>query len=106
MAKGEQVLWCDDLIEVQINQCIVPKGISPNSDGMNDGLDLTNFYLLDLKIYNRYGNLVYEHGDGYTNQWKGQDKNDNILPAGTYFIVFRTEFDNYSGYVYVIREKP
>src|SRR5690554_806947 len=105
-AKGGEALWCDDLIEIQINQCVVPRGISPNSDRLNDGLDLTNFYLNDLKIYNRYGNLVYEYGEGYTNQWKGHDRNGKILPAGTYFIVFQTDFDTYTGYVYVIREKP
>lgn len=103
-AKGNNNLWCDDIIEAQLNECIVPKGISPNGDGLNDGFDLEIFNLVELKIFNRYGMEVYEHGEGYTNQWWGQDKNGKILPAGTYYYVFRTLFDTYTGYVYVIRE--
>src|SRR5690554_2705773 len=103
-AKGNNSLWCDDIIEAQLNECIVPKGISPNGDGLNDGFDLEIFNLVELKIFNRYGIEVYEHGEGYTNQWWGQDKNGKILPAGTYYYVFRTLFDTYTGYVYVIRE--
>ena len=103
-AKGKSVLWCDNIIEVKINDCLIPKGISPNGDGSNDGFDLTNFNLLYLQIFNRYGMEVYEHGEGYTDQWKGQDKTGKILPAGTYFYIFKTTFDTYTGYVHVIRE--
>jgi len=103
-AKGNNNLWCDDIIEAQLNECIVPKGISPNGDGLNDGFDLEIFNLIELQIFNRYGNKVYEHGEGYRQQWWGQDKTGKILPAGTYYYVFRTLFDTYSGYVYLIRE--
>lgn len=103
-AKGNNNLWCDDIIEAQLNECIVPKGISPNGDGLNDGFDLEIFNLIELQIFNRYGNNVYEHGEGYRQQWWGQDKTGKILPAGTYYYVFRTLFDTYSGYVYLIRE--
>lgn len=103
-AKGKSVLWCDNIVEIKINDCLIPKGISPNGDASNDGFDLTNFNLLHLQIFNRYGMEVYEHGEGYTDQWKGQDKNGKILPAGTYFYIFKTTFDTYTGYVHVIRE--
>lgn len=103
-AKARTALWCDNIIEVQLNDCMVPKGISPNGDGLNDGFDLTLFNLLDLQIFNRYGMEVYRHGEGYINQWKGQDKSGKELPAGTYYYIFKTLFDTYLGYVYVIRE--
>ena len=92
------------LVSLFGDDCYIPRGISPNGDGKNDGFDLEVFYLDNLKIYNRYGNLVYEHGEGYTNQWEGQDNNDRLLPAGTYFYVFTTAYDTYSGYVQLIRE--
>lgn len=103
--KGTE-LWCDNIIELQLNDCVVPKGISPNGDGLNDGFNLEIFNLIDLKIFNRYGMEVYEHGVGYIDQWKGQDKNSRQLPSGTYYYIFKTLFDTYIGYVQVIKEVP
>lgn len=102
-AKGTK-LWCDNIIELQLNDCVVPKGISPNGDGSNDGFNLEIFNLVELKIFNRYGMEVYNHGEGYVDQWKGQDKNNRELPSGTYYYIFKTLFDTYLGYVYVIKE--
>lgn len=103
-ATGTTKLWCDNIIQLQLNDCIVPKGISPNGDGLNDGFNLEIFNLIDLKIFNRYGMEVYEHGVGYIDQWKGQDKNNRQMPSGTYYYIFKTLFDTYIGYVYVMRE--
>lgn len=89
---------------VVVENCIIPKGISPNGDGLNDRFDLAKYYPTSVKIYNRYGAMVYEHGAGYTNQWLGQDKSDKILPGGTYFYKFTTETNEYTGYIYVQRE--
>lgn len=98
-AIGKHELWCENIIAVEINDCSVPKGISPNNDGLNDGFDLYAFRVIDLKIYNRYGKLVYEHGLGYVDQWHGQDLNGNTLPSGTYFYEFKTLKETYTGYV-------
>lgn len=102
--KGKNELWCDNIIEIQLNECIVPKGISPNGDGQNDAFDLEIFNLVELQIFNRYGTEVFKHGEGYTNQWRGQGKNGQQLPSGTYYYVFKTFFDTYIGYVYVMYE--
>ena len=102
-AKGSK-LWCDNIIQLQLNDCVVPKGISPNGDGLNDGFNIEIFNPIELKIFNRYGMEVYEHGVGYIDQWKGQDKNNRELPSGTYYYIFKTLFDTYLGYVYVIKE--
>lgn len=105
-ATGKTNLWCDNIIQLQLNDCIVPKGISPNGDGLNDGFDIAIFNPIELKIFNRYGMEIYAHGEGYTNQWKGQDKNNRELPSGTYYYIFKTLFDTYIGYVYVMKEVP
>lgn len=63
--------------------------VSPNRDGIND-----TFYIggLDdkpdntLRIYNRWGNLVYEK-DSYDNSWDGVFEG-NELPDGTYYYIF------------------
>lgn len=103
-AIGNTSLWCDNIILLQLNDCIVPKGLSPNGDGLNDGFDLEIFNVVELKIFNRYGMEVYQHGEGYTNQWIGQDKNNRELPSGTYYYMFKTLFDTYVGYVYLMKE--
>lgn len=84
--------------------CPIQNGVSANSDGQNDGFDLSIYDPNELKIYNRYGTEVYKHGKGYTNQWVGQDKNNKELPAGTYYYVFSTNFETLSGYVYLLKE--
>lgn len=101
---GRTNLWCDNIIEIQLNDCVVPKGISPNGDGLNDGFDIAIFNPIELKIFNRYGMEIFEHGEGYTNQWQGQDKAGRELPTGTYFYIFKTHFDTYIGYVQLMRE--
>lgn len=87
-----------------IKDCPIQRGISPNGDGDNDVFDLEVFQLDDLRIYNRYGNEVFKYGKGYTNQWQGQSHNGNQLPDGTYFYVFKTPYDTFQGYIYLIRE--
>ena len=89
---------------VLVQECVIPRGISPNGDGLNDYFDLTEYYPTSVKIYNRYGKLVFEYGKGYTNQWNGQDSKDKLLPSGTYFYNVQTETDEYTGWVYVERE--
>jgi gliding motility-associated-like protein len=64
---------------------IIPQGISPNGDGLNDSFDLNSLDISSLIIYNRYGTEVFLKTNGYTNEWFGQDKNGNKLPTGTYY---------------------
>lgn len=71
------------------NQCplIVPNVMTPNGDGTNDALIITNledFDRVELKIFNRWGALIYENS-AYQNDWKGIDKGGNTLNDGTYF---------------------
>lgn len=86
------------------NDCLVPRGISPNADGINDSWDLTPHVVSKLSIYNRHGSLVYSYGDGYTNQWHGQATNGSILPTGTYFYSFESLNGIKTGWVEVMYE--
>src|SRR5690606_25177758 len=87
-----------------VRDCPIQKGVSANFDGFNDGFDLSVYQPNELRIYNRYGTEVFTFGNGYTNQWVGQDKNGRTLPTGTYYYVFTTRFESFSGYVYLIYE--
>lgn len=67
---------------------------SPNNDGKNDYFKIEcieNYPNNTLRIYNRWGQLVYEKS-GYDNSWNGLSnrksgmiKKGEVLPKGTYF---------------------
>lgn len=72
---------------VSFEECPIPKGFSPNGDGINDSFDLSEHGVAKLQIFNRNGVEVYAHGVGYKNQWVGQNKSGKLLPVGTYYYV-------------------
>jgi gliding motility-associated-like protein len=62
--------------------------LTPNGDGKNDTwiIDgIENFPNCSVKIFNQWGNLVYEH-EGYYENWDGT-KNGKLLPAATYYYI-------------------
>lgn len=84
--------------------CEIPRGISPNGDGLNDSFDLSGSGVRSLTIFNRYGKKVFSYGANYTNQWHGQDESNNELPDGTYFYsIAKTDGSNSTGWVYINR---
>lgn len=90
-------------IEIMETLCSIPKGVSPNGDGFNDTFDLAGFDIDNLKIFNRYGMVVYKK-DKYEDQWYGQDYNGNLLPSATYYYqVVLTSGKTETGWVYLQR---
>lgn len=97
-----------------IESCLLPQGISPNGDGVNDCFDLS-FLAMDpgidkLQIFNRYGRKVFESND-YENEFCGQDDGGNNLVTGTYFYVLNLSeagggFERVEkGWLYINREQ-
>ena len=95
-------------------------GITPNGDGLNDFFEIKgieNYPNNNVKIYNRWGILVYET-NGYDqgiNVFKGISNaratitEDNELPSGTYFYILTFPVENpgmvnYKGYLYINRD--
>lgn len=82
----------------------IPRGISPNGDGLNDAFDLRGMNVRSVVIFNRYGTEVYKFNGNYTNQWYGQTNNDNELPAATYFYsITKADGSSVTGWVYINR---
>ena len=91
-------------IDIDVIPCMIPKGISPNGDFINDEFDLSGFGTVNkLEIFNRHGKGVYSYSN-YTNQWKGQADNGKELPTGTYYymIHFRNG-ESKTGWIYLNR---
>jgi len=81
--------------ETSVDNCLnIPKGISPNDDGLNDVFEIPCLDLYpenSIKIYNRYGTLIYQV-KAYQNDWNGSanrgfPENSGLLPVGTYFYI-------------------
>ena len=81
--------------------CLIPEGISPNNDGYNDTFELKGYDVKSLKVYNRYGKLVYSTTN-YADNWEGQSNEGNKLPVGTYFyhIIYDENLEK-TGWVYI-----
>jgi len=65
---------------------------TPNGDGINDYWELPQLQewgRCEVKVYNRWGKLVYDNPD-YNNLWDGTS-NGNPLPEGAYYFVIKTE---------------
>ena len=70
-----------------------PTAFSPNGDGVNDRFTLFGpadgvISIGTLKVYDRWGALVYEDTDSNElsgGGWDGRNAGGRILPAGTYF---------------------
>jgi|GEM_PF-1178251 len=93
-------------IDITSIDCMIPKGITPNGDGMNDSFDLSNYDVSQVKIFNRYGREVYA-ASNYTNEWHGQrSDSDKLLPSATYYyIVTFVDGTKRTGWVYLNREE-
>ncbi len=107
---------CDDCQEATVTievmpdpnaTCFVPNIITPNDDGFNDALvipctdQFPDNYII---IFNRWGDKVYER-EQYQNDWQGE-YNDIMLPAGTYFYIFKQDKnanDALQGYISIMR---
>ena len=65
----------------------LPNAFTPNGDGANDMYIPYPFCFIEnieMSIFNRWGQLVYETRDPNIN-WTGENLNGKELPAGTYY---------------------
>ena len=84
--------------EINIADVYVPNIITPNGDEKNDVFRVITDARVDLKIFNRWGKVLYKDTD-YQDDWNGED-----VPAGTYYYEIQLE-DNASckGWLQVLK---
>lgn len=77
-------------ITITCDKVLVFNGISPNGDGRNDTwhiLGIEQFPSNEVRVFNRWGNQVFEQkGYNNANAWDGS-WNGKALPDGTYFYI-------------------
>ncbi|MBK8848122.1 MAG: gliding motility-associated C-terminal domain-containing protein [Bacteroidetes bacterium] len=83
---------------------VIPNIVTPNGDNMNDLFfiqNLAQFGNAQLKLFNRWGNVIYENGS-YKNDYNFADQPDGVY----YYILTVEQLDkDYSGNVTVYRQK-
>ena len=76
----------------------IPNAFSPNDDGVNDQLEsFSNCRLaeLNVKIYDRWGELVYENG-GLDFNWDGRFNGKNVQ-SGVYILLAKGQQEDFLG---------
>lgn len=90
----EDSLSCEASINfnVTINELpvYIPNVFSPNSDGIYDKFGIFGKHLshIEMKIFNRWGNLVYQSNDYH---WDGRDLSGKPLTNGIYYYLISFE---------------
>ena len=103
---------CTKQLEITLdcyNELFIPELFSPNADNQNDKFEIIgieNYPDNKLTIFNRWGNLIFER-EKYNNDWDGKPNvntgtGSELLPSGTYFVIFEygdNKSKTYKGFV-------
>ena len=86
----------------------LPTAFSPNGDGVNDVLYIKGLGLaaVNLVIYNRYGEVVFETNDqtiGWDGTYKNRDENPGVFTWVLHYDFFTGDKGNQQGNVTIIR---
>lgn len=104
LSRGEHHVFVKDAydcdpVKVTITVPNIINSITPNGDGVNDGVDYSALAYkknLSFVVYNRYGNRIYEAGKEQNYKWDGTAFNKKI-PTGTYWYVISWNEDDKAG---------
>ena len=96
VTNGDGICTLEDLVNVNIMSLVIPQGISPNGDLVNDslvinGLDLVN-QIAELSIVNGAGTQVFSTSNrngGKWQNWDGKNSQGAELPEGTYYYMLK-----------------
>ncbi len=100
---------CNRTFQVEVRvftELTIPNVFTPNGDQVNDVWEiplLEQFTDAEVKVFNRWGNTVYE-STGYDEPWNGLNDNGKMVSFSTYYYSIRLDNgQEYSGSVVVLR---
>ena len=102
---------CFSVVSVKLNQTGTPPNpdpdpnpnpdiseftntFTPNDDGINDVWSfekLKNYQNLQINIFDKFGNKVFQYKEGNPYYWDGKDLQRRKLPTGTYWAILKGE---------------
>ena len=99
----------DTLVRLTCESTTIPEIITPNGNGKNDTWVLELDPEAEVKIFNRWGNMIYS-ASPYLDDWdgkanEGMSLGKDYLPSGTYFYIIdkKDGKDPVSGYIELVR---
>ncbi|MDR0229366.1 MAG: choice-of-anchor J domain-containing protein [Flavobacteriaceae bacterium] len=101
--SDNEVCYDEYSFVIEYEECPIPKGFSPNGDGINDAFDLSQHGVNSLKVFNRQGVEVYSFVGDYKAQWTGKATNGKELPSGTYYYIIQANNTTRTGWVQINR---
>ena len=85
----------------------IPNVFSPNGDSWNDFFripGIEGFPNSKLEIYNRWGNVIYQSND-YGGGWDGRINNEPVAEGTYYYILRRSDGENFHGALTITRQR-
>mgnify|MGYP001258495632 CR=1 FL=1 len=85
----------------------IPNVFSPNNDTQNDFFripGIEGFPNSQLEIYNRWGNVIYQSND-YGGGWDGRVNNEPVADGTYFYILRRSDGQNFHGAVTITRQR-
>ncbi len=108
---AENEFGCKDTADVPVivlPPIIIPNVFTPNDDLLNDTWEITNlehYISAVIKVYNRWGSVVYQYKGIYEGNFTGSNSRGAPLPVGTYYFEIKLNFRDlrYAGDVTILR---
>ncbi|NQX97953.1 MAG: gliding motility-associated C-terminal domain-containing protein, partial [Flavobacteriales bacterium] len=90
------------------NMCFeIPNVFTPNGDGRNDLWNIAGLELFPdilVKVFNRWGDLVFESNSGYSDPWDGRYNGKESPPATYYYVIVKGDgSEGVTGTINIVR---
>ena len=115
LTQGDMQVYVIDLCGTEANFNVsiiacdteIPNVFSPNGDSWNDFFripGIEGFPNSRLEIYNRWGNLIFQSND-YGGSWDGRVNNEPVAEGTYYYILRRSDGENFHGPLTITRKR-
>lgn len=96
--------YIDDVSVISLDDIVVPNIFTPNNDGVNDIWEMKLGSEFDVKIFNRWGNLITDSGSLPNNfKWDGKTTAGELCPDGVYFYLITKDNFVKQGFIQLVR---
>lgn len=96
--------YIDDVSIILLDDIVIPNIFTPNNDGVNDVWEMKLGSEFDVKILNRWGNLITDKSSLQNDfKWDGKTKSGEECPDGVYFYLITKDSFIKKGFIHLVR---